>query len=306
MARKYLVTCNKPMTLTFPDQNTEAKYRNKTYIGKHISTKMVGEDKREDITCLYKHAEGSAEERAAFQNAHSFGQGSGLRKALLNKDEEDGNDFEIDLTIKPGTMIQNGTDFTCTIHLRNISHQTSIVNVTVVVTTIEYTGRMKALVKRVKLENITVSAGENVEKEIAVSADEYVSKLSDLNFMKIVAIAKILETKKQFIEECKIQLFHAECIAIQFLDPVKAGQPTRVEITFTNKLNVHMTNLTYCVNGKGLTRTICQQSGSLGVGQKEQIIFRIIPFKPGKHRLNVDIDSAEVKDLRSSLEVECQ
>jgi hypothetical protein len=55
---------------------------------------MIGEDKREDITCLYKHAEGSAEERAAFQNAHSFGQGSGLRKALLNKDE-DGNDFEI-------------------------------------------------------------------------------------------------------------------------------------------------------------------------------------------------------------------
>jgi hypothetical protein len=54
-----------------------------------------------------------------------------------------------------------------------------------------------------------------VEKEIVVSADEYVSKLSDLNFMKIVAIVKVLETKKQFIEDCKIQLFNAECIAIQ-------------------------------------------------------------------------------------------
>ena len=54
-----------------------------------------------------------------------------------------------------------------------------------------------------------------MEKEIVVSADEYVSKLSDLNFMKIVAIAKVLETKKQFMEDCKIQLFHAECIAIQ-------------------------------------------------------------------------------------------
>ena len=64
--------------------------------------------------------------------------------------------------MKPGTMIQIGTDFTCTIHLRNISHQTSTVNVTVVVTTTEHTGRMKALVKREKLENITVSAGESM------------------------------------------------------------------------------------------------------------------------------------------------
>jgi hypothetical protein len=59
-------------------------------------------------------------------------------------------------------MIQNGTDFTCTIHLRNISHQTSTVNVTVVASSTEYTGRMKALVKREKLENITVPAGESM------------------------------------------------------------------------------------------------------------------------------------------------
>ncbi len=54
-----------------------------------------------------------------------------------------------------------------------------------------------------------------MKKDIIVSAEEYVSKLSDLNFMKIVAIARIQQTKKQFMEECKIQLIHAESIAIQ-------------------------------------------------------------------------------------------
>ena len=54
---------------------------------------MVGEEKREDITKLYKHPEGSAEERAAFENAHNLGQSSEKRKALLNKDEK--NDLEI-------------------------------------------------------------------------------------------------------------------------------------------------------------------------------------------------------------------
>ena len=50
-----------------------------------------------------------------------------------------------------------------------------------------------------------------------------------------------------------------DCNLFQFLDPVRAGQPTRVEVTFTNRLNVHMTNITYSVNGKGLTWTLREQ-----------------------------------------------
>ena len=49
------------------------------------------------------------------------------------------------------------------------------------------------------------------------------------------------------------------CFFPQFLDPVKAGQPTRVEVTFTNKLKVHMTNVIYSINGRGLTRTMVQE-----------------------------------------------
>jgi hypothetical protein len=55
-----------------------------------------------------------------------------------------------------------------------------------------------------------------VEKEIVVSADEYVSKLSDLNFMKIVAIAKVLETKKQFIEVAKYNFFMLNLLLFRY------------------------------------------------------------------------------------------
>ena len=54
-----------------------------------------------------------------------------------------------------------------------------------------------------------------VERDILVNAEEYVKKLSDLNFIKIAAIAEVQETKQQYLEDCKIQLFHAECIAIK-------------------------------------------------------------------------------------------
>ena len=62
--------------------------------------------------------------------------------------------------MNPGTMIQNGTNFACTVHVRNISDKSSTLSLTTIASTMEYTGKMKALVKREKLENITVAAGK--------------------------------------------------------------------------------------------------------------------------------------------------
>lgn len=64
--------------------------------------------------------------------------------------------------MNPGTVIENGKDFICTVRIRNISHQTSTTSVTAVVSTMEYTGKMKALIKIEKFENITVPAGEGI------------------------------------------------------------------------------------------------------------------------------------------------
>ena len=54
----------------------EPTYRNTRLVGKYISTKMVGSDEREDLTHLYKYAEGSPQERKAFETAYSFGAGA--------------------------------------------------------------------------------------------------------------------------------------------------------------------------------------------------------------------------------------
>jgi hypothetical protein len=62
--------------------------------------------------------------------------------------------------MNPGTMVQNGTDFACTVNVKNTSQKSSTLSITTIVTTMEYTGKMKALVKREKLENITVDAGK--------------------------------------------------------------------------------------------------------------------------------------------------
>ena len=55
--------------------------RHKTQVGKHISTKAVGRNSREDVTSHYKYSEGSASERAALMGG-SGQEGEGEREAV--------------------------------------------------------------------------------------------------------------------------------------------------------------------------------------------------------------------------------
>ena len=54
--------------------------RHETQVGKHISTKAVGRNSREDVTSHYKYSEGSASERAALMGG--TGQEEGEREAV--------------------------------------------------------------------------------------------------------------------------------------------------------------------------------------------------------------------------------
>ena len=48
------------------------------------------------------------------------------------------------------------------------------------------------------------------KQEIHVSAEEYVSELTDLNCLKFVVVAKVLETGKQYVDDCKLQLYNKD------------------------------------------------------------------------------------------------
>ena len=54
-----------------------------------------------------------------------------------------------------------------------------------------------------------------MNREIRVDADEYVNKLTDLNCLKFVVVAKVLETGKQYVDDCKLQLYNKDCIEIK-------------------------------------------------------------------------------------------
>ena len=55
----------------------------------------------------------------------------------------------------------------------------------------------------------------DVVKEIKLGPDEYISNLTDLNCLKFILVAKVVETKKVYVDETKFQLFNQDSIKIQ-------------------------------------------------------------------------------------------
>lgn len=54
-----------------------------------------------------------------------------------------------------------------------------------------------------------------MEKEIELKPEKYVDKLTDLNCLKFILVAKVLETKKIYVDETKFQLFNQDSIKIK-------------------------------------------------------------------------------------------
>uniref|UniRef100_A0A669BSW3 Protein-glutamine gamma-glutamyltransferase K n=1 Tax=Oreochromis niloticus TaxID=8128 RepID=A0A669BSW3_ORENI len=115
-------------------------YSEKKIVGVSISTKAVGSDERSDITHLYKHPEGSDEERIAVETACSYGSKA---KAYSSPTAED---VSLEVTLD-GEGPKMGKDAELMITLKNSSSQQRSVSLHSQVSVMYYTGVHKATVR---------------------------------------------------------------------------------------------------------------------------------------------------------------
>lgn len=68
----------------------------------------------------------------------------------------------IDLGTSFGYVIPSGENFTCIIDVKNTSKRNLTINLTGVISSMQYTGQAKLLVKRQKFEKLEISAGKSI------------------------------------------------------------------------------------------------------------------------------------------------
>ncbi|NXY34124.1 TGM4 glutamyltransferase, partial [Pomatorhinus ruficollis] len=281
-------------------------------IGKKISTKAVGQNRREDITWEYKYPEGSKEERMSMQRAYSFIRPSGLmprsgyastvgplggstQPLVLNepvtktglhieiKNTEPlhpGNPLEMAITVKVSTPGSWTIDLTGSCQLQY------------------YTGKVQANLGTTK-ETINLEGPSEMQIPLKIAPDAYMKTLSSVEdeiLILVTAIAEVRETKDKLTKETSMR-FQYPPITVQMPETAKLYNDFTCAFIFKNKLNVTLENCKLLVEGLGIFKMTTFDMGDIMPGRimKSEIICT--PTRLGDRKIVAKLISNQIKGI---------
>nr|XP_021516858.1 protein-glutamine gamma-glutamyltransferase 4 [Meriones unguiculatus] len=259
-------------------------------IGKNISTKMVGENKREDITLQYKFPEGSPEERKAMERASgnrpdedkpSHSPNSFLQLAILQNSVELGYPITLTLVLRRKVPNPQNVSISCSLDLQT------------------YTGSKKTnlgiIQKTVQLQ------GQESEVVLRMEADSYIYKLGlvdDEVVIKGFVIVEVMETGDRVATDATL-CFLYPAFSIEMPSTGKIHEPLLITCTFKNTLPIPLTNIKFSVESLGLANMNSWDQGTLPPGKTINFQMKCNPVKTGPRKFIVKFTSRQVKEVHS-------
>nr|XP_060635950.1 protein-glutamine gamma-glutamyltransferase K [Anolis sagrei ordinatus] len=275
------------------DGSFKIVYVEEKAIGHLISTKSVGSNHRQDITAIYKHPEGSPEERKAVETAAKHG-----TKAHIYADKELGKDISVSVQTDEA---YTGQDISLRVNLKNRSSMPRNVSLNLFVAVMYYTG---VTGKRFKEERrqVQVPAGGDQDVPMVVSYPEYKKHLVDQGAMKLSISGKVAETGQVIAKEHTFRLRTPD-LTLTLLGPAIVGCETQVQIVFKNPLGVTLTNAVFHMEGSGLSTPNTMTVGNIGPHQTVTLRQTFTPLRAGQRQLVASLDSPQLSQVHGVLTV---
>uniref|UniRef100_A0A3P9IIN6 Protein-glutamine gamma-glutamyltransferase K n=1 Tax=Oryzias latipes TaxID=8090 RepID=A0A3P9IIN6_ORYLA len=157
-------------------------------VGCNISTKAVGSDERNDITHMYKYAEGSEEERIAVETACSYGSKPDTYESPTAKD----------VTMKvvmEGEGPKLGSDAELIVKFINHSCENRNVSLNSQLAVMYYTGVHKATFQKEK-RDLDLLPNKETKVKLALSYHKYKDLLVDQGALMLTLLGRVKETQQ--------------------------------------------------------------------------------------------------------------
>ncbi|NXT94783.1 TGM2 glutamyltransferase, partial [Anhinga rufa] len=219
---------------------SQKKTVHSSVVGKNISTKSVGSDRREDITHTYKYPEGSEKEREVFVKAE--------RETRSLREEDEG----LHLKIKLSEGANNGYDFDVFAVINNNTEMERVCRLMLCARTASYNGTVGAQCGMKDLLNVTLAPQEEKSVPLRVLYNEYKENLTHDNFIKVVALLTEYQTGDIIVAIRDVYIQNPE-IKIRILGEPMQNRKLVAEISLVNPLAVPLNNCIFMVEGTGLT-----------------------------------------------------
>uniref|UniRef100_A0A4W4HSP0 Protein-glutamine gamma-glutamyltransferase 2 n=1 Tax=Electrophorus electricus TaxID=8005 RepID=A0A4W4HSP0_ELEEL len=215
--------------LKYKDGSMKRLY-DKSKVGQKISTKSVGSDQREDITHLYKYAEGSDEEREVFQKANH-------QNKLLKQQDNTG----LHITIKVSAEMRKGCDFDV---FALVTNSTSVDKKCRLVFASLY------LNYNVLKMGVYMCAERKVPLRLNYS--KYCNAITQDNLIRLGALLIDYSTRDAILDMRTIVLENPE-ICIRILGEPKVNRRLAAEVTLQNPLSEPLEACCFSIEGANLT-----------------------------------------------------
>ncbi|NXG70744.1 TGM4 glutamyltransferase, partial [Baryphthengus martii] len=280
-------------------------------IGVNISTKAVGQDRREDITLEYKYPEGSEQERLAMQRASTFIRPSGLfprthyasggptgpaSMPTVLHETVSKTGLQIEITNKEALYPGNPLELLITVKTSAPGSWT--VNLVGSCQLQSYTGKAVADLGGIK-ETLKLECGSGKQIPLRIMPEAYLKALSSVEdevLIHITTIAEVQETNDKLTKEVT-KRFEYPPITIQMPETARLNQQFTCAFIFKNKLNIPLDNCKLMVEGLGLFKMTTFDQGDLQRGRimKSEIICT--PTRVGEKKIVAKLTATQVKGI---------
>ncbi|XP_041647720.1 protein-glutamine gamma-glutamyltransferase K-like [Cheilinus undulatus] len=270
-------------------------YSEKKKVGHYISTKAVGSDDRMDITHLYKHPEGSEEERIAVETACSYGSKA---EAYSSPTAED---VSVEVTMDGGGP-RMGKDAELTIILTNSSSEERKVMLHSQVAVMYYTGVHKATVRRDRTD-VDLLPNQKKILEWTLAYKDYKDQLIDQAALMLTLSGRVRETQQVLATQFSFRLRTPD-LSIKPIGKAVVGQKMSAEISFTNPLPQTLKNVTFHLEGLGLLTAKMIHYGNIGSLASVTLTEHFVPSLPGTRKLVASLDCKQLTQVHGVTDVE--
>uniref|UniRef100_A0A669QX29 Protein-glutamine gamma-glutamyltransferase K n=1 Tax=Phasianus colchicus TaxID=9054 RepID=A0A669QX29_PHACC len=259
-------------------------------IGRRISTVGPRSPARIDITHLYKHPEGSDEERSAVSTATSHGSRPRARGPASMG--------ELTLTLGSGPAVA-GVELDLWVKVRNSGSEPRSLRFRLSLCALRYTGVSAPPFRQEQHRRVVEAGGEEVVR-MAVPYPEYSPHVGSQDGLRLTAAATAEETGEVAAKELRLRLSTPD-LGMTLLGPAVVGQEVSVQVLFQNPLPQKLTGAELRMEGAGIS---CPASVSVGCGPMQTLRLRqpVVPLRAGRRRLVAAMESAQLGPVHGELQ----
>uniref|UniRef100_A0AAY4CQF8 Protein-glutamine gamma-glutamyltransferase K n=1 Tax=Denticeps clupeoides TaxID=299321 RepID=A0AAY4CQF8_9TELE len=277
-----------------PDGTFTQIHMEKNVVGRCISTKAVGSEQRADITHLYKHPEGSEEERIAVETASLYGSKPDVYTSSAAKD------VTVEAALE-GEGPRMGDDAELSIFLRNSSSAPRTLTLHSQATIMYYTGVLKANIRKDQTP-VDLEPGEEKTLEWVLPYQDYQDQLVDQAALMLTLSGRVNETGQVLATQFSFR-FRTPDLTITPVGDAVVGKEMTAKISFTNPLKRALKNVVFRVEGLGIQNVRRIAVGDVGSRAGVTLSEKFIPNHGGPRKLLASLDCKQLTQVHGFADI---